>query len=144
MSTNAPLFLMLFTHEKTLVRIRRVFLSNLADLIWFLAIQIVIINVSHFFRGLKNDSSRETFRLSHHTSDGSSFFPCRFVKIVPVQCWGPSFNFSIWYVGLTGDESQETVGPALAWHNEVSGLFFQNHSVVSTMVCFQPLLLPPT
>ncbi len=69
--------------------------------------------------GLKNDSSRETFRLSHHTSDGASLFPSRFIKVSPVQCWGPSFNFSIWHLSLAGDDSEETVAPAVAWHNQV-------------------------
>ena len=68
--------------------------------------------------GLKNDSMRETFRL-RHTLNGQ-FFPIRFLKIVPMQSWGPSFNFSIWYVALAGDDSDDTVKPAIAWHEEVS------------------------
>ena len=37
-----------------------------------------------------------------------------------MQSWGPSFNFSIWYVALAGDDSDDTVKPAIAWHEEVS------------------------
>ena len=37
-----------------------------------------------------------------------------------LQSWGPSFNFSIWYVALAGDDSDDTVKPAIAWHEEVS------------------------
>ncbi len=80
----------------------------------------------HPCRGLKNDSSRETFRLSHHTSDGASLFPCRFVKVVPLQCWGSGFNFSIWFLALSGDDSDETVLGALAWHNEVWGEIYDD------------------
>ena len=68
--------------------------------------------------GLKNDSMRETFRL-RHTLNGQ-FFPVRFLRIVPLQSWGPSFNFSIWFVALAGDDSDDTVKPAIAWHEEVS------------------------
>ena len=68
--------------------------------------------------GLKNDTVQETFRLRHRLR--GQFFPSRFIKVVPLLSWGPSFNFSIWYVGLQGDDAPEVVQPALAWHNEVS------------------------
>jgi hypothetical protein len=32
-------------------------------------------------------------------------FPCRYIKIMPLQSWGPSFNFSIWFVELIGVDS---------------------------------------
>jgi len=44
-------------------------------------------------------------------------FPCRFIKIVPVQSWGPSFNFSIWYVELVGTQDWEVVKPCIQWYN---------------------------
>lgn len=44
-------------------------------------------------------------------------FPCRFVKIVPVQSWGPSFNFSIWYVELVGTQDWDAVKPCIQWYN---------------------------
>ena len=81
--------------------------------------------------GLKNDSMRETFRV-RHTLNGQ-FFPIRFLKIVPLQSWGPSFNFSIWYVALAGDDSDDTVKPAIAWHEEVSRLCgFLSHSYLTS------------
>lgn len=66
--------------------------------------------------GLKNDSVPETFRLKH-TVNGH-LMPCRYIKIVPIQSWGPSFNFSIWYVAIEGDNSDGIVNPALAWHDK--------------------------
>ena len=70
-----------------------------------------------FYSGLKNDTTKETFRLRHVVS--GRFFPTQYIKIVPIQSWGPSFNFSIWFVSISGDDSMETVGPAIAWHKEV-------------------------
>eukprot|EP00095_Tigriopus_kingsejongensis_P008585 maker-scaffold446_size168061-snap-gene-0.25 protein:Tk08585 transcript:maker-scaffold446_size168061-snap-gene-0.25-mRNA-1 annotation:"muskelin isoform x1" len=66
--------------------------------------------------GLKNDTSQETFRLRHVVH--GQFFPSKFLKIVPLQSWGPSFNFSIWFVALSGNHQPEIVDPALAWHQE--------------------------
>ena len=40
--------------------------------------------------------------------------------LVPIQSWGPSFNFSIWYVELQGMDDTETVGPCMNWYNTVS------------------------
>jgi len=64
--------------------------------------------------GLKNDSQAETFPL-RHTLNGH-YFPCRYVKILPIQSWGPSFNFSVWFVGLNGQDAPEVVQPAIQWH----------------------------
>lgn len=76
-------------------------------------------------------------------------FPCRFVKIgeilflvisvfllwyallctpasylfgvaVPLMSWGPSFNFSIWYIELHGIEDPDVVQPCLNWYSKVS------------------------
>lgn len=74
--------------------------------------------------GLKNDSTPETFSLKV-TIDGHSV-PCRYIKIMPLQCWGPSFNFSIWFVELMGVDDTSVVTPCLQWFNQVSwptGLF---------------------
>lgn len=68
--------------------------------------------------GLKNDSVSETFELRHTVGDGA--FPCRYIKIVPLESWGPSFNFSIWYVELKGSSDWSVVKPALDWLNLVS------------------------
>ncbi|CAG7818322.1 unnamed protein product [Allacma fusca] len=65
--------------------------------------------------GLKNDSYPETFTLKHDI-DGYSF-PCKFIKIVPLQSWGPSFNFSIWYVELNGVDDFEYVKPSISRFN---------------------------
>ncbi|CAB1345889.1 unnamed protein product, partial [Coregonus sp. 'balchen'] len=55
--------------------------------------------------GLKNDYNKETFTLKHKIDE--QMFPCRFVKIVPLMSWGPSFNFSIWYIELHGIEEPD-------------------------------------
>jgi len=34
--------------------------------------------------------------------------------------WGPSFNFSIWFVQLSGVDDPVIVQPSLAWFNTVS------------------------
>jgi muskelin len=54
-----------------------------------------------FEGGLKNDSVPEVFDLRHKTNAGE-FLPVKFVQIMPLLSWGPSFNFSIWYVELLG------------------------------------------
>ena len=71
-----------------------------------------------FFIGLKNDTVPETFRLKHVVHD--HYLPVNYVKITPLECWKPSFNFSIWYVSLEGDDTSEMVQNSLAWHDQVS------------------------
>ncbi|CAG5927233.1 unnamed protein product [Menidia menidia] len=66
--------------------------------------------------GLKNDYNKETFTLKHKIDE--QMFPCRFVKIVPLMSWGPSFNFSIWYVELHGIEDPDVVQPCLNWYSK--------------------------
>lgn len=61
--------------------------------------------------GLRNDSTPETFNLKHKLNDRS--FPCRFIKIVPLQSWAVSFNYSIWYIELLGDKRPSIVQGAL-------------------------------
>uniref|UniRef100_A0AAG5D179 Muskelin N-terminal domain-containing protein n=1 Tax=Anopheles atroparvus TaxID=41427 RepID=A0AAG5D179_ANOAO len=56
-----------------------------------------------FEGGLRNDSVPETFNLKHRTNSGE-LLPIKFVQIVPLLSWGPSFNFCIWYVELLGIE----------------------------------------
>lgn len=68
--------------------------------------------------GMKNDSTPENFKLKPMI-DGHNV-PCRFIKIVPLQCWGPSFNFSIWFVELRGIDDWSVVRPCLEWFNMVS------------------------
>lgn len=66
--------------------------------------------------GLKNDASNETFQLRYQLHGQP--FPCQYIKIVPVQSWGPSFNFSIWFVALEGDDSKDTVQRTIRWHRD--------------------------
>ena len=40
--------------------------------------------------------------------------------VVPIMSWGPSFNFSIWFVQLSGVDDPVIVQPCLAWFNTVS------------------------
>lgn len=102
--------------------------------------------VSFSSSGLKNDYNKETFTLKHKIDE--QMFPCRFVKIgercvffswlkytivllhtyplclffvsVPLMSWGPSFNFSIWYIELHGIEDPDVVQPCLNWYSKVS------------------------
>ncbi|XP_023686924.1 muskelin [Paramormyrops kingsleyae] len=66
--------------------------------------------------GLKNDYNKETFTLKHKIEE--QMFPCRFIKIVPLMSWGPSFNFSIWYIELHGIEEPGVVQPCLNWYSK--------------------------
>ncbi|XP_066283972.1 muskelin-like [Branchiostoma lanceolatum] len=65
--------------------------------------------------GLKNDHNKEAFDLKSKIE--GQLFPCRYIKIVPIMSWGPSFNFSVWYVELSGDDAPELVQPCLQWYN---------------------------
>lgn len=48
-------------------------------------------------------TSPQTFVLKHRLQPNSPQpFPCRYIKILPIQSWGPSFNFSIWFIELKG------------------------------------------
>ncbi|XP_018018491.1 muskelin [Hyalella azteca] len=53
-----------------------------------------------FDGGLKNDPHPETFSLKHTVADMP--FPVRYIKLLPLQAWGSTFNFSIWHVALSG------------------------------------------
>lgn len=64
----------------------------------------------------------ETFIL-RHTLGGYSF-PCRYIKIVPLQSWGATFNFSIWFVELKGSDEYTEVEKAIDWFHSVSLSFF--------------------
>eukprot|EP00048_Salpingoeca_helianthica_P004553 m.78170 g.78170 ORF g.78170 m.78170 type:complete len:702 (+) comp13240_c1_seq3:179-2284(+) len=61
---------------------------------------------------LLNTPDKETFPLAH--TFGAEPFACRYIKITPVQPWADKFNFSIWYVGLRGDATPDTVARAIA------------------------------
>ncbi|XP_054707459.1 muskelin-like isoform X2 [Uloborus diversus] len=65
--------------------------------------------------GLKNNNQTEAFDVKHKT--GGNMFACRYIKIVPIQSWGPSFNFSIWYVQLKGIDDWDIVKSCVSWFN---------------------------
>ncbi|CAI9718917.1 muskelin-like isoform X1 [Octopus vulgaris] len=65
--------------------------------------------------GLKNDHVPETFYPLNEIDD--NHFPVRYLKIVPLQAWGPSFNFSIWYIEIRGTDDAAAVKPCLNWYN---------------------------
>ncbi|EDW85574.2 uncharacterized protein Dwil_GK23081 [Drosophila willistoni] len=54
--------------------------------------------------GLKNDNIAETFSIRCLNEDRAEHFPILYIKIVPILSWGPSFNFSIWYIELHGQD----------------------------------------
>ncbi|XP_043224158.1 muskelin-like [Amphibalanus amphitrite] len=65
--------------------------------------------------GLKNDNQPETFYLRYKLENNP--FPCQYIKVVPLHSWGPSFNYSIWYVELWGVDDHDTVLPHMNWFN---------------------------
>ncbi|KAG8227240.1 hypothetical protein J437_LFUL003971 [Ladona fulva] len=65
--------------------------------------------------GLRNDSSPETFELRRYV--GGRPLPIRYLKISPLQSWGPSFNFSIWFVRVNGIDSWDIVQRCIRWFN---------------------------
>lgn len=46
-----------------------------------------------------------------------------YVQIMPLLSWGPSFNFSIWYVELHGQDDPVYVQESLKGYNTVGFLF---------------------
>ncbi|CAL4131290.1 unnamed protein product, partial [Meganyctiphanes norvegica] len=64
--------------------------------------------------GLKNDTVTESFILKHTVAGHE--FPVRFVKVVPLQSWGSTFNFSIWHVSLRGCDDSAMVQKCLNWY----------------------------
>ena len=48
----------------------------------------------------------------------SNIFNASFIKILPLKSHGPAFNYSIWYVSLTGDDSPPMVKTLLNWHQD--------------------------
>ncbi|XP_072181671.1 muskelin-like [Diadema setosum] len=66
--------------------------------------------------GLKNDSAKETFSVKYVVNGNP--VPCRYIKIVPLQSWGPGFSCSIWYVELTGIDDPDIVQPCLLSYNQ--------------------------
>lgn len=69
------------------------------------------------FRGLKNDSTPEVFELKHKTYENEDF-PVMYIQVIPLLSYGPSFNFSIWYIELLGLEDDLIVCNTLQNYNE--------------------------
>ncbi|KAF7996641.1 hypothetical protein HCN44_002287 [Aphidius gifuensis] len=59
--------------------------------------------------GLKNDTVPETFELKHTIGCDNVYYPIRYVKIMPLESWGPSFNYSIWFVCLNGIDDKSYI-----------------------------------
>ena len=38
--------------------------------------------------------------------------------MIPIQSWGPSFNFSIWFLSLLGDDRPDLVEEAISWQKQ--------------------------
>ncbi|XP_063385695.1 muskelin [Cydia fagiglandana] len=62
--------------------------------------------------GLKKDSAPEVFRLRHRTTEGL-YLPVQYLKIVPLQSWGPAYNYTIWYVELQGKTHEDLMASVL-------------------------------
>lgn len=60
------------------------------------------------YRGLKKDNFPETFNMRHKTIEGF-YLPVQYIKIVPLQSWGPASNYSIWFVEFQGKDSPELI-----------------------------------
>ncbi|XP_034941544.1 muskelin [Chelonus insularis] len=89
--------------------------------------------------GLKNDSIPETFEIKHKIGvDQTIYYPVRFIKIMPIQSWGPSFNFSIWYVRLTGNDDPAIIKPCITWVNQ----YLQNEILRLCMKHFRRIKQP--
>lgn len=54
---------------------------------------------------------------------------------VPIMSWGPSFNFSIWFVQLSGVDDPVIVQPSLAWFNTVSVTWHLTVFITPTCTC---------
>uniref|UniRef100_A0A336KGX1 CSON006912 protein n=1 Tax=Culicoides sonorensis TaxID=179676 RepID=A0A336KGX1_CULSO len=66
--------------------------------------------------GLKNDAIPEVFDLRYRTSSGE-LLPIRYIKIMPLLTFGPSFNFSIWYLEFLGNDDAIFVSSSLKTYN---------------------------
>lgn len=57
------------------------------------------------------------FELKHKTYENTSY-PVLYVQVVPLLSYGPSFNFSIWYIELLGVEDDLIICNTLQNYNE--------------------------
>lgn len=69
--------------------------------------------------GLRNDSEPETFSLKRTVGNDSRIcLPVQYLKIVPIAAHGANFNYSIWYVSLTGVIDPDAVSALTAAFDE--------------------------
>lgn len=71
---------------------------------------------------MNSDFALQKFYLSLINCFPFSFLPPP--PQVPLLSWGPSFNFSIWYVELSGIDDPDVVQPCLNWYSKV-GLYLK-------------------
>jgi len=62
----------------------------------------------------------EIFDLKHkmYTEEGEREIPILYVQIIPLLSFGPSFNFSIWYVEIRGVENDSYVSDMMRNFND--------------------------
>jgi hypothetical protein len=51
---------------------------------------------------------------------GGKSFPCRYIKLIPLQSWGPMFAYSVWYMELHGTTEETRIVQAQLWLQQVS------------------------
>ncbi|XP_013106897.1 muskelin [Stomoxys calcitrans] len=69
--------------------------------------------------GLRNDHIPETFSLRCVAKDVSTSLPILYLKIVPLLSWGPTFNYSIWYIELMGQDDPMYTNSCLKDYNKL-------------------------
>ncbi|KAL4704274.1 hypothetical protein ACJJTC_016292 [Scirpophaga incertulas] len=62
--------------------------------------------------GLRKDNIAEVFRVRHRSMEGL-YLPVNYIKIVPLQSWGPAYNYTIWYVELQGKNQEQFINEAV-------------------------------
>lgn len=70
----------------------------------------------------KFEGRKFEIKICHHMSECPFLMlsVCVWLRTVPLMSWGPSFNFSIWYIELHGIEDPDVVQPCLNWYSKVS------------------------
>ena len=66
--------------------------------------------------GLKNDTVSEHFSLRHKLN--GHLYPVSLIKILPLKSHGPAFNYSIWFISVSGDDNVSLVKRLQHWHRE--------------------------
>lgn len=50
--------------------------------------------------------------MRHRTKEGL-YLPVTYIKILPLQSWGPAYNYTIWYVELHGKNQEDLIWTAM-------------------------------